>query len=847
MSKDTSKDSAQTPLMKQYRDIKKKYPHAVVFFRLGDFYEMFGEDARRSSSVLGLTLTKRNGVPMCGVPYHASSRYVAKLLKEGKNVAICEQMEVPARSNSKLVERKVTRVITPGTIMEDELLDRQNSNYLLCISANNLSWAAACLEVSTGDFWATQQISGDDFRRLSGLITRVNPSEIITNRKTFEELRQKSILNNTGVTIVPDNEDHTLPENWADTRLVIEEKQLALRCALDAYKYVEKNEPQLKGLLIPDYREDDKYLYLDENAIKTLELVESAYETKNQTLLGVLNYCFTAMGMRLLRQWILHPLMDISEIKKRQNSIEILLDEDKRSELCEILKKISDIERIVTRITAKSASPRDVAGLRDSLAILENYHKWLENSGLSDIYEKINPIYDKLLETYNFLSRSIVCEDIPNKIGEGKDLIKAGYDKELDELRSVKKDSGFKLSEIQKTERGQTGIPSLKVGYNSVFGYYLEVTKTHMAKVPYRYVRKQTLVNCERFITQELKELESKILGAEDRIFRLENHLFEDIKTRLSRSAKELKIFAKSIAELDVYLSLASVAVKRRYTKPAIDTTRKILIEKGRHPIVEHNIDAGEFVRNDLSMGDDLQIMIITGPNMSGKSVYLRQNALIVIMAQMGSFVPAEKADISITDRIMTRIGARDILSKGDSTFMVEMKETANILNFATSKSLVLLDEVGRGTSTFDGVSIAWAVAEFLYDIKKGPKVLFATHYFELTELEHKYPGIKNFNVKVEEVITPEGESELVFLHRVESGPSDKSYGIHVAELAGINPSCILRARRMLKELENKLSENKKLPLIERHQILEEIADCKPEKLTPLEALKIISEWKKRL
>jgi DNA mismatch repair protein MutS len=556
------------------------------------------------------------------------------------------------------------------------------------------------------------------------------------------------------------------------------------------------------------------------------------------------------MGARTLRDWILHPLLDIDRIKQRQNYVEELSDDDKRTALREILANISDIERAVTRVSAKSASPRDLAGLKNSLIMLESLRNWLKNSSIKEISVKLEKVYDELDTVYNLLLNAI-AENPPAKLGEA-DTIKQGYNEELDELRSVKTSSGEKLQELEKREKEKTGIPSLKVGYNSVFGYYIDITKTHLSKVPYNYVRKQTLVNCERFITEELKEMESQILGAEDKIAKLESYLFTQVREKVSQSANALKIFAKCAAELDVYASLAECAVKNGWIKPQISRDNDLIIEAGRHPVVEAAMAAGEFVPNDIKMDSNLQIMIITGPNMSGKSVYLRQNALLVVMAQTGSFIPAKKAVIGITDRIMTRIGARDILSKGQSTFMVEMKETADILNLATSKTLVLLDEVGRGTSTFDGVSIAWAVAEFLYDLKKGPKVLFATHYFELTELEEKYKGIQNFNVMVKEEQAADGKPELVFLHKVARGPSDKSYGIHVAELAGLNPACVLRARQILKKLETKTELNTKkekqmLPMFQDHPVIKELNDCKPEKLSPLQALQVLNEWKKRL
>ncbi|HUT85409.1 MAG TPA: DNA mismatch repair protein MutS, partial [Elusimicrobiales bacterium] len=843
--------SKETPLMKQYKDIKAKYPDAFVFFRLGDFYEMFYEDAAQASKILSLVLTKRSGVPMCGIPYHSSANYIAKLLKSGNKVAICEQMETPQEAKSKLVKRKVVRVITPGTVTEDELLDSAISNHLVCVNADALNWGLACIEVSTGNFWASQAVADDNLHRLSGLIARINPSEILADEQTIQELRQKNIINgNSILTKINAGETSSPPENWQSTFVVKENKNLALKSALNACRYVEGNEPRLSGQLVPKYREYTNYLHLDENAIRTLELVESEHGGRKGTLWGILNNCLTSMGARLMREWILHPLINPKQINERQNCVEELMTEEKRESLGKILENVSDIERIITRITAMSASPRDVGALRDSLKMLDPITDWLKNSNIKTISKTVSDIYDRLNEMFNILSNAI-DENPPIKLGEGK-TIRQGYNTELDELRCLKNNTNVKLKELQENEKKKTGIPSLKVGYNSVFGYYIEVTKTHMSKVPYEYIRKQTLVNCERFITQELKEMESLILGAEDKIARLENHLFNEVRKKLTASADILKTFAVCVAELDVYMSLACAAVKGHYIKPEINLSNDLIIKGGRHPIAEKAMRAGEFISNDLEMAGDFQIMMLTGPNMSGKSVYLRQNALIVIMAQMGSFVPSESAVIGIKDRIMTRIGAKDIMAKGESTFMVEMKETAAILDLATSKSLVLLDEVGRGTSTFDGISIAWAVVEFLYDLKQGPKVLFATHYFELTEMEQKYNGIKNFNVSIKESVTPKGKTELIFLHKVLRGPSDKSYGIHVAEIAGINAACTLRAKQILKNLEEKtnlngIAKEESLPLLQHHPVMAEINDCRPEKLTPLEALQTINEWKKRL
>jgi DNA mismatch repair protein MutS len=850
-----------TPLMKQYQSVKVLYPHAIVFFRLGDFYEMFNEDARVASAELGLTLTARQSVPMCGVPYHSASGYISRLLKAGHKIAICEQQpdESEPGARTKLFKREVVRLITPGTLIEDELLESSSSNYLVCAEVDIVGWGLACLEVSTGEFWATQKMGDPDLKLFSSLLARISPSEILAERKSAAELEARGLKGEKTVLTVSSvpSPELVAPENWK-SREMWANKQLALKAALRALAYVGDNEPRLRDALQPVYREPFTAMQLDENAVRTLELVESSSGGgRKYSLWGVLNHTATPMGARLLREWILQPLTELTEIHGRQNCVAELVDnQPAREALGSALREISDVERAMSRVAASGASPRDMGGIRRSLLSLDAIRKWFENGGSSvapDLWTRFEGESARLYSLRELLGRAL-CDNLPQRLSDGG-VMREGFSAELDEIRSLTKNSRSRLGEIEARERQATQIPSLKVGYNSVFGYYLEVTRTHAAKVPYNYVRKQTLSNAERYITEELKELENKILGAQDRILRLESQLFEELRKSLMGNVDALRTFARTAAELDVYCSLAIAAKRGNYVRPEVNLEREIAIDSGRHPAVEANLPPGAFVPNNLSVGGEgTQILIITGPNMSGKSIYLRQNALIVIMAQMGGFVPAAGARIGIVDRIMTRIGAHDALSRGESTFMVEMRETAAILKAATPRSLVLLDEVGRGTSTFDGISIAWAVVEYLRNPKGGPHVIFATHYFELTELEEKYPGVKNFNVEVREWTNSSGKTELLFLHKIADGPADKSYGIHVAELAGLPAPCIIRARKLLEELEKKTGPayneqggQATLPLFGASPVIEELKACDPEKLTPLDALHAIVEWKKRL
>ena len=859
-----------TPLMQQYNSLKADYPHAILFFRLGDFYEMFDDDARKASSVLGIILTARQSVPMCGFPHHSSPAHISKLLSAGHKVAICEQVANSCEGDgktSKLFKREVVRLITPGTIIENELLESKNSNYLLAISIDIVGWGLAYTDASTGEFYSTQNVNDPNLYQLASLISRIAPVEIISDTKTKEKLLKRNIV--SPKTILTQSQKTAQTENYKWSEGAIwRNNRIALKAALTIIDYIKETQPGQKNTFEPVFFDPSIKLQLDDAAIKTLELVSNDYDDEKNTLWGVLDNAKTSMGSRQLRRWILEPLSDLRDILNRQNFVSFLSDRtEEREGLAEILAQIPDIERILGRVINLSATPRDSAAIRKTLNQLPRLKILLSSAqffnSAPEIAARIDSVSQTLQELRELLHKA-VSDNPPVKLSDGG-VIKAQYNEELDELRAVRKNSQTVLMKLEEKEREKTKIPSLKVGYNSVFGYYIEVTKTHLPKIPHYYTRKQTLVSAERFIIPELKEIESKILGAEERIHKLEVYLFGNIRQELLNKTKELRILSMCLCELDAFYALSVSALKYGYIKPEIVSDGNIVIEEGRHPVVEKNLPSGTFVGNDLDIGGETQIAILTGPNMSGKSVYLRQNALITIMAQIGGFVPAKAAKIAIVDRIMTRIGSQDRMAKGESTFMVEMSEMSSILKLAGPKSLVLLDEVGRGTSTFDGISIAWAIVEYLYkpapknDMEKaqpGPKVLFATHYFELTELPQTFNGIRNFNVSAKEWTNSEGKTEVVFLHKIVQGPADKSYGIHVAQLAGLPDACIERSKEILRELESKnyieVKQPEKdvtpmLPIFSSHPVMDEIKMADPDNLTPIKALSLIAEWKKRL
>ena len=842
--------------MKQYFDTRAKYPDIVLFFRLGDFYEMFDDQAREISALLGLTLTARNGMPMCGIPYHAANNYIVRLLNAGKKIGICEQTSAVMDKNTKLFERKVIRVITPGTLMEDTLLDANQSNYLVSVMSLPTGWAMACVEVSTGEFWINQNDKDISLTNLAAALAAVNPSEIIADKDTLLQLKTKIVLPaNLTLTEQPAFDgDYTLPENWPALS-AWGSKRSALACALLIMRYLNVTEPSFKRVLVPSYRELKDCLQIDENAVASLELVKSQEGNRKGSLWALLDKTKTAVGSRKLKEWILHPLMDPADIAVRQNAVEgFVNNQSALADLSALLENISDIERIMTRTATGTASPRDMSGLRNSLLSVDPIARWFEQYGRVAPYlaasfkEHLPVLRDMARVLYDAIS-----ENPPLKISDGH-VIRQGYNAGLDELRSLKANSNKCMEDICAREREKTGITTLKVGYTSVFGYYFEVTKSHIAKVPYNYVRKQTLVNAERFITEELKQLEDKILNAEQKIIRLESSLFDEVRKTLAAQINHLKAFAQIVAELDVYMSLALDAMKGNWTKPEVNNGTELYYENGRHPLVEDTLPTGSFVPNNLDIGSQqIQIMLITGPNMGGKSVFLKQTAIITILAQMGSFVPASAARLGVVDKIMTRIGAHDALGRGNSTFMVEMNETSHILASMTPRSLILLDEVGRGTSTFDGISIAWAIVEYLYKPHGGPKVLFATHYFELVDLENKYARVRNYHVEAKEYQDASGESKLAFLYQILPGAADRSYGIHVAEIAGLPAACTLRAKKVLKDLEAKkgskisAKEQDMVKDLFSSPIVEEIKLADTDQLTPMAALQLICEWKKRI
>jgi DNA mismatch repair protein MutS len=858
-----------TPVMRQYRELKSRHPEALMFFRLGDFYELFGADAQTAAPLLGLVLTARQGVAMCGVPFHSSKTYLAKLLKAGHKVAVAEQMEDPSKTK-KLVKRAIIRLITPGTVIEDELLDSTATNFLVAVESDIVGWGAACIDVSTGEFWATQTLNDHGNRRLFDLLARVRPAEVLCAPEAAAPLRP-ALPASTCVTLEA-AQPESAPPAWAREPVWVNHR-LALRAALRCRGYVARTQFHLQELIAPTYREAANEMQLDETALRTLELVDSSSGDRRHSLWGLLNRCRTAMGSRKLRHWILHPSTDLAEIELRQNCVEDLFDKPGAREAWgALLREVSDLPRVVSRLSTRQAAPRDMGALRRSLDQLPALERWFQANelcpGLTTLALQLRQTAAELSACTDYLSRALVNEP-PARLSDGN-FIREGYHAELDELRLLRSDSQTFLSRLEAEERQASGIGSLKAGYNSVFGYYFEITNAHKAKVPARYTRKQTLTNAERYITPELKELENRILGAEEKILRLEARLFEEVRGEVLKHHDAIQRLGALLAELDVFNALAESAAFHDFVKPQVDLSYDLEIEEGRHPVLAAVLPAGTFVPNSLKLNArDPQVIVLTGPNMSGKSTYLRQNALIAVLAQIGSFVPAKSARVGIVDRILTRIGAQDALTQGASTFMVEMNETSQILKSATPRSLVILDEVGRGTSTFDGISIAWAVLEHLQGAyakpeepagPRGPRTLFATHYFELTELAHRLEGVANANVEAREWTNAEGRTEVVFLHKISDGPADRSYGIHVAALAGLPPAVLARAREILSTLENESASGRlanspaqpkggdpELPLFDDNPILHALRLLDPESMTPLEALEAITALKKQL
>ena len=810
MAASKNSNEHHTPMMRQYHKIKMEHPDLLLFFRLGDFYEMFFEDAVTGSRELEITLTSRNNdrsgnpIPMCGIPYHAAENYLTRLLKKGFKVAICEQVEDPRQAKG-IVRREVTRILTPGTTIEKGLLDSKENNYLGCLEDKDGIISAAFLDVSTGEFLAVEFSGEEAWIKTEQELYQFQPREILLAEGSAKRLEPvlKKILGPLAVyTPIPDwvfHEDYSrrlLLQQFKVSNLDgfgIEDKNYLVPISGALLHYVKHTQKtslsHINGLQLLD---QSTYMKMDESTVNNLELIRGVDGNRKWTLFATLDATRTGMGARLLRQWVLRPSMNPLEINARLDAVEELSSSViESSSLLKHLDRILDIERLLSRVTLEKANPRDLLAMRDSFRVLPSLKSTLERfkSGL------LRPELD-LLEDITALLEESIDDDAPVSISDGR-IIRAGYHSELDELRHISHSGKSFISELEAKEKKATGISSLKIKYNRVFGYFIEVTKTNLDSVPEYYIRKQTLVNAERFITPELKEYEDKVLGAEEQIIEIEKNLFIDIRKRIDAEALRIQNTARIIALLDVIHSFSVISRNNHYCRPAINESRHLQIINGRHPVLELQGD-DPFIANSLDIDTDGDRMIIlTGPNMGGKSTYLRQNALIVIMGQIGCFVPADEASIGISDQIFTRVGASDNLARGRSTFMVEMTETARILNTATRRSLILLDEVGRGTATFDGLSIAWSVAEYL--ISRQPRTLFATHYQELTRLEKLYEGVRNYCVTVKE-----SGGDIVFFHKVLSGVANKSYGIEVARLAGVPAPVIERSREILKRLERK-------------------------------------------
>ena len=865
-----------SPMMQHYLDMKEKYKDCILFYRLGDFYEMFFDDAINVSKELELTLTgkecgQEERAPMCGIPYHAADSYIAKLIANGHKVAICEQLEDPKFAKG-MVKRDVIRVVTPGTVIEANLLEDKKNNYIMSIYKNGIYYGLTACDVTTGDLRTTEIKETNNFTALLDEISKYSPAELVVNPMMYDcseeiakikerfdvyitRLEEKEFTDNYKALSVKykivDDEEKPV-EDLSKYMLSVGATNALFTYLLDTQK---NNLDHINKIVLYSVT---KYMSLDINARRNLEITEKLRDkTKKGTLLWVLDKTATAMGGRLLRRWLNNPLINVEKINKRLDAVAELKDNIiLRGEISDNLKKVYDIERLAGKISYGSANGRDLISLKSSAKQLPEIKKILSQAKSSMLVE-LYSVLDTLDDVYDIIDKTIVDEP-PISVKEGG-LIKLGYDEEIDKLKTATTDGKNWIINLEAEEREKTGIKGLKIGFNKVFGYYIEVTKSNISLVPDRYIRKQTLTGGERYITEELKNLENQILGAEEKVVNLEYNVFVEVRDKIESEIERVQKSAGIIATLDCLCSLATVAEDQNYVRPEVDNSGVLDIKDGRHPVIEKILPSGSFVQNDTYLDkDENRLAIITGPNMAGKSTYMRQVALITLMAQIGSFVPASYARIGVVDKIFTRVGASDDLSMGQSTFMVEMMEVAQILKEATANSLVILDEIGRGTSTYDGLSIAWAVAEYISDKEKcGAKTLFATHYHELTDLENKLEGVKNYSIAVKE----KGE-DIIFLRKIVKGGTDESYGVHVAKLAGVPQTVTKRANEILKSIERKnVLNNKKIEKqgkgvadgqltmfnYKLAEIAHELDKVDVNELTPIDALNTLVKIKEKM
>ncbi len=846
-----------TPMMAQYREIKEKYQDCILMYRLGDFYEMFFEDALEASKILQITLTSRNkngenSAPMCGIPFHALEGYLCKLTRAGKKVALCDQMTQP--DGKGIVQREVVRVVTPGTTFDENIIEQKANNYVATIVTDKSRFALAHADVTTGEFRVSEM---ESYKKLEEELMRIGPAECILKRELLNVMNP--LLKGQGIYLFPfdyfKEPENELKNHFAVKSLQgfgLEEKKLAIEAAGMLFEYLrETQKTELTHIGKISYYEVSEFMAMDQALIRNLELFYTSQGKKEGSLINILDQTVSPMGGRMLRNWLLHPLLERAKVENRLGNVaKIAENSSLLRELRDSLGKIYDMERLLSRLSLGSGNARDLIAMKESLKVVPSL-KILIKENFADYFGEL----DELSVLVELIEKAI-SDEPPHTVREGG-MIKKGFNAELDDLLGISTEGKGFIADLQQREIERTGINSLKIRFNSVFGYYIEISKTNLDAVPQDYIRKQTLVNAERFITPELKEYEDKVLNAETRIKELEYELFYGVRMEVVKEILKIQTNARVIAELDVLANLAYIGVKNNYCRPEI-TEGVMEIKNGRHPVIEQLSFAKNFVPNDCIFNDERKFGLITGPNMGGKSTYLRQVALTVLLAQIGSYVPAESAKISLVDRIFTRVGASDNLTRGESTFMVEMNETAFILNHATEKSLIILDEIGRGTSTYDGVSIAWAIMEFIHD-KIGAKTLFATHYHELIELAERLEKAVNLSVLVKE-----NEKEgVVFLYKIVEGGVDKSYGIEVAKLAGLPVDLVSRARGVLSELENRHikkgrvspdqielfdddeREHKKIDVVD-NKMMEELKLLDLNSMTPMQVMQKLHDMKSR-